>query len=235
VTAPLLEVTDLVKGFVGPDGEATTIVDIPRFTLAAEEQVAVRGSSGSGKTTFLNLIAGILRADRGAIVLDGQPLTSLSESGRDRLRARTLGYVFQNFNLLQGYTALENVLLGMLFGAGIDADHARHLLDRVGLSHRLNYRPAQLSIGQQQRVAVARALANRPKLVLADEPTGSLDQRHAGEALALIRDVCRESRAALLLVSHDPAILRGFDRVDDLADLNRAAAAHPAAAAGDAA
>jgi ABC-type lipoprotein export system ATPase subunit len=232
VTAPLLEVTNLAKGFMAPDGETTAIVDIPRFTLAAEEQVAVRGASGSGKTTFLNLLAGILRADGGTIVLDGQELTSLSESGRDRLRARTLGYVFQNFNLLQGYTALENVLLGMLFGAGIDVGHARHLLDRVGLSHRLDYRPAQLSIGQQQRVAVARALANRPKLVLADEPTGSLDQRHAGEALALIRDVCREGRAALLLVSHDPAILRGFDRVEDLAGLNRAAAAHPAVIGG---
>src|SRR5436190_16001248 len=112
----LLEVTDLVKAFASPDGESTTIIDIPRFALAPEEQVAVRGASGSGKTTFLNLIAGILQADRGSIVLDGQDLEKVSESGRDRLRARTVGYVFQNFNLLQGYTALENVMLGMLFG-----------------------------------------------------------------------------------------------------------------------
>ncbi len=230
--AVLLDVTDLKKSFASPDGERMLIVDVPRFALAAGEQVAVRGASGSGKTTFLNLVAGILQADRGTIVLDGHTVTAMSESGRDRLRARTLGYVFQNFNLLQGYTALENVMLGMLFGVGVDATRARGLLERVGLSHRVDYRPSQLSIGQQQRVAVARALANRPKLVLADEPTGNLDQRHAGEALALIREVCRESGAALLLVSHDPAILASFDRSEDLAELNHAAAAHAAGPGG---
>src|SRR5436190_1685280 len=228
----LLEVTDLVKAFASPDGESTTIIDIPRFALASEEHVAIRGASGSGKTTFLNLIAGILQADRGDILLAGQHVTKLSESGRDRLRATTIGYVFQNFNLLQGYTALENVLLGMLFGPGVDMAHARRLLDRVGLTHRLDYKPSQLSIGQQQRVAVARALANRPKLVLADEPTGNLDQRHASEALSLIREVCRESDAALLLVSHDPGALAAFTRVEDLGALNRASAAHAASQAG---
>jgi ABC-type lipoprotein export system ATPase subunit len=222
----LLEIGGLVKSFTAPDGERTTIIDIPTFTLAPEEQAAIRGASGSGKTTFLNLIAGILQADAGTIVLDGQELTGLSESGRDRLRARTLGYVFQNFNLLQGYTALENVLLGMMFGPGVDVKHARQVLDRVGLSHRLDYKPSQLSIGQQQRVAVARALANRPKLVLADEPTGNLDQRHANDAIILIREVCRENHAALLIVSHDPAVLGAFSRQEDLATLNRAAAAH---------
>jgi len=228
----LLDITGLQKSFSSPDGERTLIVDVPRFTLAAGEQVAVRGASGSGKTTFLNLIAGILQADTGTITLDGNNMTTLSESGRDRVRAKTIGYVFQNFNLLQGYTAHENVMLGMLFGAGVDSARARGLLERVGLSHRINYRPSQLSIGQQQRVAVARALANKPKLVLADEPTGNLDQRHAGEALALIREVCRENGAALLLVSHDPAILGLFDRSEDLGDLNRAAAAHAAPVAG---
>jgi ABC-type lipoprotein export system ATPase subunit len=230
--APLLDVTNLQKSFVSPDGERTMIVDVPQFQLANGEQVAVRGASGSGKTTFLNLIAGILQADQGKIVVAGHEMTKLSESGRDRARAKHIGYVFQNFNLLQGYTALENVMLGMLFGVGVDAAHARNLLERVGLSHRINYRPSQLSIGQQQRVAVARALANRPKLVLADEPTGNLDQRHAGEALALIREVCRENGAALLLVSHDPSVLALFDRSEDLGDLNRAAAAHAVAMAG---
>jgi ABC-type lipoprotein export system ATPase subunit len=228
----LLDIQELVKSFASPDGERTTIVDVPTFTLATREHVAIRGASGSGKTTFLNLIAGILQADKGRIVLDGQDVTKLTESGRDRHRARTVGYVFQNFNLLQGYTALENVLLGMMFGSGVDAKHARHLLDRVGLGARVNYRPSQLSIGQQQRVAVARALANRPKLVLADEPTGNLDQRHASEALSLIREVCREGDAALLLVSHDPAALAAFTRVEDLGALNRASAAHAASQAG---
>ncbi len=228
-TTPLLDVTGLQKSFLSPEGESTLIVDVPRFQLAQGEQVAVRGASGSGKTTFLNLIAGILQADKGTIVLAGHTMTALSESGRDRVRAKTIGYVFQNFNLLQGYTAIENVMLGMLFGSGVDRARAQQLLERVGLSHRVTYRPSQLSIGQQQRVAVARALANRPKLVLADEPTGNLDQRHAGEALELIREACRENGAALLLVSHDPAVLALFDRSEDLADLNQAAAAHAAA------
>jgi len=227
----LLEINDLIKTFASPDGERTTIIDIASFLLMPEEQAAIHGPSGSGKTTFLNLIAGILQADRGRIVLDGRELAPLSESARDRLRARTIGYVFQNFNLLQGYTALENVLLGMMFGPGIDVSHAKHLLDRVGLSGRLTYKPSQLSIGQQQRVAVARALANRPKLVLADEPTGNLDQHHANEALVLIREVCRENRAALLLVSHDPSVLALFGRQEDLGNLNRASAAIPAAPA----
>jgi len=224
----LLEIRGLVKSFTAPDGERTTIIDVSAFALGAEEQVAIRGASGAGKTTFLNLVAGILQADAGTIMLCGQNLTSLTESDRDRLRARHLGYVFQNFNLLQGYTALENVLLGMMFGPGVDVARARGLLDRVGLTHRLDYKPAQLSIGQQQRVAVARALANGPKLVLADEPTGNLDQRHGSEALELIREVCRENHAALLIVSHDPAVLGVFDRQEDLSQINRAAAAHTA-------
>jgi putative ABC transport system ATP-binding protein len=224
--SPILDITDLVKRFRTPDGDVTTIVDIARLSVAEGEQCALRGASGSGKTTLLHLIAGLLQADSGRITVAGEVMTSLAESARDRARARLLGYVFQSFNLLQGYTALENVMLGMLFGKGVDRARATQLLERVGLGHRLHYRPAQLSIGQQQRVAVARALANSPQLVLADEATGNLDQRHAGEALTLIREVCRESQAALLLVSHDPYVLSAFERVEDLAALNRAADAH---------
>ncbi|NUM52734.1 MAG: ABC transporter ATP-binding protein [Candidatus Hydrogenedentes bacterium] len=218
----VLEVSDLKKGFASPDGESTLIVDVPRFSVADAEQIALQGSSGSGKTTFLNLIAGILQPDSGTIVLGGQELTKLSEAGRDRVRAQSIGYVFQTFNLLQGYTALENVLLGMMFGRGADAAYATALLERVGLKDRMDYRPRQLSVGQQQRVAVARALANHPKLVLADEPTGNLDFHHATEALKLIREVCREQNAALLLVTHDRDILTQFDNVQQLADINNA-------------
>jgi ABC-type lipoprotein export system ATPase subunit len=158
------------------------------------------------------------------VVLNGADIAALDEAGRDRARAENLGYIFQTFNLLQGYSALENVLLGMLFGPGADRSRARELLERVGLKERLDYLPRQLSVGQQQRVAVARALANKPKLVLADEPTGNLDQRNAREALALIRQCCKESGAALLLVSHDRDVLAQFDNVKDLAEINRAAA-----------
>jgi len=199
------------------------IVRVSRFALAAGEQIALRGESGSGKTTFLHLIAGILAADEGTIELDGSVVTGMSEARRDRLRAQKIGYIFQTFNLLQGYTVLENVMLGMSFGAGVDRARARELLERVGLGHRLTHFPRQLSTGQQQRVAVARALANRPKLVLADEPTGNLDRRHGAESLALIREACREAGAALLLVSHDEEVLSKFENLQTFSDIN-----HPA-------
>jgi len=219
----ILQVVDLKKGYRSPEGETHLVVDVPEFNLENDVQTALSGPSGSGKTTLLNLIAGILKPDSGTVVLDGQTMGTLSEGGRDRLRARTLGYVFQTFNLLQGYSALENVILGMVFGPGADAEFARHLLERVGLKDRMNYRPSQLSVGQQQRVALARALANRPKLVLADEPTGNLDQRRSREAIALIQQICSENKASLLLVSHDPNVLAQFKYVEDLARINRAA------------
>ena len=219
--APVLRVESLTKTYRSPDGEITPVLDVPSLELRAGEQVALRGSSGSGKTTLLHIIAGILTPDSGRVLIDGMDITALGEADRDALRAERIGYVFQTFNLLQGYSALENVLLGMMFGRGPDRSSAEALLTRVGLGARLGYLPRQLSVGQQQRVAVARALAGQPRLVLADEPTGNLDPRHGAEALTLIRDVCREQGAALLLVSHDPAVLAQFDRVDDLATLNR--------------
>jgi putative ABC transport system ATP-binding protein len=223
---PLLAVQNLVKSYPRPGAgaERATVVDVPAFSLEPGEQRALRGESGTGKTTFLNLLAGILAPDAGTIVLDGRDVAQLGEAARDRLRAESLGYIFQTFNLLQGHTVLENVELGMAFGRGVDRAHAEALLRRVGLGERLHHFPRQLSTGQQQRVAVARALANRPKLVLADEPTGNLDTRHSREALALIREVCRENGAALLLVSHDEGVLAQFERVEDFRALNRAAA-----------
>lgn len=223
----LLQIAELKKSFVAPDGIRPLVVDVAAFSLEAKQQVALAGQSGSGKTTFLNLIAGILTPDSGSIRLDGQEISAMAESKRDRLRATSIGYIFQTFNLLHGFTVMENVLLGMTFGAGVDRAFAEHLLQRVGLQERLNHRPRQLSTGQQQRVAVARALANRPKLVLADEPTGNLDHRSAGEALKLIREVCAESGAALLLVSHDLEVLGRFDERMDLAEINRAADCAP--------
>ncbi len=219
-----LKIRNLKKGFSVPGQVGSlTVVDLPELTLGAGEQAALSGSSGSGKTTLLHLIAGILPAETGTIHLGNVEMTGLGEAGRDRLRAGTIGYIFQTFNLLQGFTCLENVLLGMSFGKGADRAYAMSLLGRVGLGDRLDYFPRQLSTGQQQRVAVARAVANRPHLVLADEPTGNLDPENARQALALIRQICTESKAALLLVSHDPLVLAGFDRVLSLSQLNRAA------------
>ena len=226
----------LVKRYVAPDGSALTVVDIDEFQLSGGEQVALIGTSGSGKTTLLHLIAGILAPDAGQIVFEaaGKPpvdLARLSEAQRDVFRGRYIGYVFQTHHLLPGFTALENVLLGMSFtGRRPDRSWARHLLEEVGLSDRLHYKPEKLSVGQQQRVAVARALANRPSLVLADEPTGALDSRNAQHVLELIRGLCREIEASLLMVSHDLNIAQQLPRVVSLADLNRAGRAEPATA-----
>ena len=219
----MLEVRDLRKSFAGPEGARVEVVRVDRFSLAAGEERALRGESGCGKTTFLNLVSGILAADSGSIGIGGVDMALLPEHARDRLRASKLGYIFQTFNLLQGYTVIENVVLGMSFSAGgADPRRARDLLVRVGLGHRLEHFPRQLSTGQQQRVAVARALANRPAIVLADEPTGNLDRRNAREALALIREACRENGAALLLVSHDEEVLGQFGRAEDFASFNTA-------------
>lgn len=220
---PLLEISDLRKAFTAPDGSVHEVIRVPRFTLEARTQLALSGPSGTGKTTFLHLIAGILMPDAGRLALDGREMSKLTEAARDRLRATAIGYIFQTFNLLQGFTVIENVLLGMSFGPGADRGRAEALLRRVGLGDRLQHFPRQLSTGQQQRVAVARALANQPKLVLADEPTGNLDTANARASLALIREACAENGAALLLVSHDPAVLASFEHQASLAEINEAA------------
>lgn len=223
----ILKIKGLKKSYLSPDpkekGERNSVIDISQFSMNAGEQMALKGSSGSGKTTFLNLISGILKPDSGEIFFLDQNIASLSESKRDQIRAKYMGYVFQTFNLLQGYTALENVVMGMMFGQRIDPAKAQSLLEKVNLKDRMNYLPRQLSVGQQQRVSVARALANGPKLVLADEPTGNLDQTHAAETIDLIKNICRDNNAALLLVTHDPHVLEKFARIEDLAKINHAA------------
>jgi putative ABC transport system ATP-binding protein len=217
-----LEVSDLRKSFVSPDGGQGLVVDVESFSLNEGGFCGMRGESGSGKTTFLHLLAGILRPDEGSVILNGTEVSKLNESARDHLRASAIGYVFQSFNLLQGFTCLENLMLAMSFAGQVNETRAKELLDRVGLSHRLSYYPHQLSIGQQQRVALARALANSPKLVLADEPTGNLDPDNAHKALALLRELCGHVGAALLLVSHDENVVSGFEKKLDWKDLNRA-------------
>lgn len=219
----MLQLTNVVKSFRLPDGRELTVLDIASFHIAASEQMILLGESGGGKTTLLHCIAGIMQPTSGTIVLDGIELTRLSEAGRDRTRAVKIGYVFQTFNLLPGFTALENVRLGMTFGDGRhDLSRARMLLERVGLGQRLHHRPSQLSVGQQQRVAVARALANRPKLLLADEPTANIDPQNQQRIIDLIRETCREENVALLLVTHSMQIADQFDHVLRLESINRA-------------
>lgn len=218
----VLELVGVRKAFTAPDGGRVDVLDVPSFVVGAGEQVALRGQSGTGKTTLLHVIAGIVRPDAGVVKVAGRDIAPLSEAERDAWRAKHVGYVFQTFNLLQGFTALENVALASMFAGPAKVEHARELLERVGLGTRLEYTPRKLSIGQQQRVAVARALVNKPNLVLADEPTGNLDRANADAALALLRETCRENGAALLVVSHDERVVAKFERILDLAELNRA-------------
>jgi len=218
----MLHLKDVKKSFREPDGSPLPILDIREFRVAAGEQVVLMGRSGCGKTTLLHCIAGIGRPDSGIVEIDGLDIARLSEAGRDRFRADKLGYVFQTFNLLPGFSALENVLLGMSFaGKGVDAARAKDLLGRVGLSHRLTHRPTALSVGEQQRVAVARALANRPKLLLADEPTANVDTAHQQQIIDLVRNTCRDENVALLLVTHTPEVAEQFERVERLENFNQ--------------
>ena len=219
-----LLIEKLAKAYRQPDGGLVPVLDVERYELARGEQAALLGASGGGKTTLLNVIAGLRTPDSGRVLIDGTDVTKLPEAARDRFRAERIGFVFQTFNLLPAFTALENVLLGMSFGGGrADRGRAKELLDRVGLSHRLHNRPARLSVGERQRVAVARALANAPSLMLADEPTANVDAANQQTVLDLIRTACRERNVSLLMVTHSPQVAGQFDRVDRLAEFNRAA------------
>jgi putative ABC transport system ATP-binding protein len=219
----MLQLKDVKKSFLQPDGSELRILDIPEFNLAAGEQVVLVGRSGCGKTTLLHVIAGISRPTSGRVRIEGWDLALLAEAEVDQFRAERIGYVFQTFNLLPSFTALENVQLGMTFGRlRSDRGRPRHLLDRVGLAHRLTHRPTQLSVGEQQRVAVARALANRPQLLLADEPTANVDMGNQQNIIDLLRETCEEEKVALVLVTHAPEVAEQFERIEYLEKVNLA-------------
>jgi putative ABC transport system ATP-binding protein len=221
----MLLIENVKKSYREPDGSRLPILDIPRLEVAAGEQMVIRGRSGGGKTTLLNAIAGLATIDAGRITIKETEITRLPEAARDRFRARHIGIVFQTFNLLAGFSALENVQLGMTFtGQPQDRKRATELLKHVGLGHRLLHKPAALSVGEQQRVAVARALVNRPELLLADEPTANIDPAHQQAVIDLLREVCREENVAMLLVTHADEVSNQFERVEHLEELNRAMA-----------
>ena len=216
-----LVLKNIKKSYREPNGNILPVLDIEHFSLDRAEQVALVGSSGGGKTTLLNVISGITTPDSGQVIIDDNDITKLPEAGRDRFRAERIGFVFQTFNLLPAFTALENVLLGMSFSRGkADKQIAKDLLGKIGLGKRLSHRPSQLSVGEQQRVAIARSLANRPSLLLADEPTASVDHANQEKILNLIREMCKEFNVSLLLVTHSPDIANQFDRVVELKDFN---------------
>jgi putative ABC transport system ATP-binding protein len=217
----VLELQEVVKHYRIGEGEPVRAVDGVSLSVKRGELVALYGPSGSGKTTLLLLIAALLRPDSGAIVLDGSDIALLSDQAGARYRLRELGFVRQTLNLTPGVSALDNAAL-KLMGMDVRARDARQrvtpLMDELGLGDRLRHRPEQLSMGERQRVMIARALSTEPKLVLADEPTGSLDSRRGKEVLELLTGICRERRLAVVLVTHDPQAAAYADRVHTLRD-----------------
>lgn len=225
-TRPVVTLRGVKKSFPLGEGGQLEVLDVEHLALPAATCTILKGRSGSGKTTLLNLIAGVSIPTAGTIVVDDTEIFALSEARRDRFRAEHVGYVFQTFNLLAAFSALENVMLAMMFARTVPRRYhrrqARELLFRLGLGNRLDSKPAQLSRGEQQRVAIARALANNPPLILADEPCASLDAGTAQAVLAAFLGVCRDEGKTLLVVSHDDAVLGAGDRVLDIAEVNRA-------------
>jgi putative ABC transport system ATP-binding protein len=216
----MIEALDLEQTYQS-GGRPLTVLRQINLAIAPREFVAIMGPSGSGKTTLLGLLAGLDRPTRGTIRLDGEDLGLLSEDARARLRAEKVGFVFQTFQLLPTLTALENVLVpielrGRAGGNGADA-RARQLLERVGLGDRMGHYPAQLSGGEQQRVGLARAFAADPRVLLADEPTGSLDAETGRAVIDLLVELNRDAGTTLVLVTHDPALAARARRVIRLA------------------
>ncbi len=217
----MLELRDLVKHYRMGEDEPVRAVDGVSMSVAAGELVALYGPSGSGKTTLLMLIAALLHPDSGTVYVGGRQVSALSEHEGATYRLRELGFVRQTLNLIPGVGALDNAALKLL-GTDLTPREAhrrvRPLLEQLGLGDRLRHRPDQLSMGERQRVMIARALSTEPKLVIADEPTGSLDSRRSREVLALLAGLCREREVATVLVTHDPQAAAYADRVHSLHD-----------------
>lgn len=220
----MIELDKVKKSYLRHD-QPVLACQVDHLEIARGDQVALVGRSGCGKSTLLNLIAGMLPPDEGRIVIDGVELQDLSEGQRDLFRAQHIGMVFQTFNLLQPFTALENVLLGAVFGKGAGSEAkatATELLQRVGLGDRLQHRPSELSVGQSQRVAICRALINDPDLILADEPLGNQDRETGREVLKLLLDMAREDGRTVVMVTHDPSDAAQLDRTIELMELRQA-------------
>ncbi len=208
-TQPALAIRDLIFKYASAHNNFT--LNLAKLDLGPTDQMLLAAPSGKGKSTLLALIAGLMEPTSGSIKVSGTNVHSLSGPARDAFRGRHIGMIFQTFNLLRGFTALENVLAALMFAQAHDApqERAASLLRALGIESP-NAPVESLSVGQQQRVAIARAVACRPELVIADEPTASLDPANALAAMELIQSTCRENGAALLCVSHDPAMWERF-------------------------
>lgn len=216
----MLMIKNLRKEVVCPNEEKLTILEVAELSVEQGEQLLLTGPSGSGKTTLLHIISGLIAPTSGQMLYDAVRLDTLSAPDRDQWRAKNVGYIFQKFNLLHPLTVLENVLIAGVFagrraGSALRAE-AQGLLETVGLGNKSALKPAKLSMGEQQRVAVARAIFNKPKLILADEPTASLDQANVRIVLDLLKALGKENNSMLLLSTHDPGVIAEFDHRYDL-------------------
>jgi len=215
-----LRATGLVKDYPG-DGATTSVLKGVDFSVARGELCAVAGPSGAGKTTLLYLLGGLARPNRGEVWVGGQPIFQLDDNALSALRNRQLGFVFQYHHLLPEFDATDNVALPLRVG-GLTASEARRrsraMLKSIGLGHRLGHRPGELSGGEQQRVAVARALAMGPSVVLADEPTGNLDKANSDAVFALLRQAAHEGGQAVVMVTHNAELARKADRLVRMED-----------------
>jgi lipoprotein-releasing system ATP-binding protein len=217
----VLEARGVTKTYVGGDGGAITVLDGVDLTVGRGEMVAVIGSSGAGKSTLLHLLGALDRPSAGQVLIAGRDLAGLGDDALSELRNRTVGFVFQFHHLLREFTALENVMMPLRI-AGIDEGQARaragELLERVGLAGRVHHRPAALSGGEQQRTAVARALAADPAVLLADEPSGNLDHGNSERLHDLFARLTRELEVAMVVVTHNRSLAARADRVLQLED-----------------
>ncbi len=216
----MLELRELVKHYPAIGGESVRAVDGVSLKVDPGEMVALYGPSGSGKTTLLLMVATLLAPTSGAVLIGGRDVSSLSEREASHFRLSELGFIRQNFDLLPGVSAIDNAVLKLLKTMRWrDAHRAiAPLLERLGLGERLEHRAELLSMGERQRVMIARALSTQPRLLLADEPTGSLDTQRGREVLELLSELCREHEVAIVLVSHDPQAAAYADRVYALRD-----------------
>lgn len=203
---PIISIKDC-RFELGQSGNNRIAFTLPHFQAFKNELWALTGPSGCGKSTLLNLVSGLLLPSSGTLQVLGQTIAAIPSYKRDVFRGKNMGFIYQSFNLLDGFTAIENVTLGMRFGRAIpkhqQKERAMQVLQEVGLEHRIHQTPSKLSVGERQRVAIARAVVNRPAILLADEPTGSLDPITANEIFSLMLKICHEESCTLLMVTHD--------------------------------
>ena len=213
-----IEFTKVSLGY-GLDDELIKVLKNISFSVDSDEAVSIVGPSGSGKTSIIMLVAGLEKSSEGSIKIQGKEITDLKENELSQIRRQNIGVVFQSFYLIPNLTAIENVLLSLEANQKYNLDsEAEALLKEFGLSHRINHLPSELSGGEQQRVAIARALINKPKIILADEPTGNLDDENSQAMMKLLSDYSKKSKTSLVLVTHDISLAQRCDRIIELRD-----------------